>query len=63
MITLVKAAFVIAYEGGDHAIIRDGEVAYEGDSIVYVGKAFPGTPDTVVDVTIKFVGNGVVMLG
>lgn len=49
MITLVKAAFVIAYANGDHAIIRNGEVAYEGDSIIYVGKAFPGTPDAVID--------------
>lgn len=49
MITLVRARFVVAYEHGDHAIIRNGEVAYEGDRIVFVGKAFPGTPDRVID--------------
>lgn len=49
MITLVKAGFVIAYESGDHVIIRNGEVAYEGDSIIFVGKAFSGTPDQVID--------------
>jgi cytosine/adenosine deaminase-related metal-dependent hydrolase len=49
MITLVRAAFVIAYEHGDHAIIRNGEVAYEGDSIVFVGKGFPGAPDSIIE--------------
>ncbi|MET3898902.1 cytosine/adenosine deaminase-related metal-dependent hydrolase [Devosia sp. UYZn731] len=49
MITLVKAAFVVGYEDGDHVIIRNGEVAYEGDTIIFVGKAFLGTPDTVID--------------
>lgn len=49
MITLVKAEFVIAYEHGDHVIIRDGEVAYEGDTIIFVGKSFEGAPDRVID--------------
>lgn len=49
MITLVRAAFVVAYEQGDHAIIRKGEVAYDGDTIIFVGKSFPGTPDKLMD--------------
>lgn len=49
MITLVRARFVVAYADGDHSIIRNGEVAYEGDSIVFVGRSFPGTPDTVIE--------------
>jgi 8-oxoguanine deaminase len=49
MITLVKAAFVIAYEAGDHVILRDGEVAYEDDSIIFVGRGFAGTADKVID--------------
>lgn len=49
MITLVKAAFVIGYEHGDHVVIANGAVAYEGDSIIFVGRDFPGTPDRVID--------------
>ena len=49
MITLVKAAFVVAYEAGDHVILRDGEVAYEDDSIIFVGRGFTGTADKVID--------------
>lgn len=49
MITLIRAQFVVAYEHGDHAVIRDGEVAYADDRIVFVGKDFPGTPDRVIE--------------
>lgn len=49
MITLVKSAFVVAYQNGDHVIIRNGEVAFEGDTIIFVGKSFEGTPDWVTD--------------
>lgn len=49
MITLVKARFVIAYAKGDHAILHNGQVACEGNRIVYVGKSFEGMPDRVID--------------
>ena len=49
MITLVKASFVIGFEDGDHAIIPNGEVAYENNRIVFVGRAFPGAADRVMD--------------
>ncbi len=62
MITLVKAAFVVAYEQGDHVIIRDGEVAYEGDSIIFVGKSFAGTPDAVIDAGDAILGPGFIDL-
>jgi 8-oxoguanine deaminase len=62
MITLVKAAFVIAYENGDHVVIRNGEVAYKGASIVFVGKGFPGTPDKVIDAGDAILGPGFIDL-
>ncbi|MDB5531046.1 MAG: N-ethylammeline chlorohydrolase [Devosia sp.] len=62
MITLVRAAFVIGYEGGDHVIIRDGEVAYEGETIIFVGKSFPGTPDKVIDAGEAILGPGFIDL-
>jgi 8-oxoguanine deaminase len=49
MITLVKAAFVIGFESGDHVIIPNGEVAYEGYHIIFAGRDFPGTADKLVD--------------
>jgi len=62
MITLVRAAFVIAYENGDHAVIRNGEVAYEGDSIIFVGKRFDRAPDRVIDAGDAILGPGFIDL-
>ena len=42
MITRVKGSYVIGYNGADHEIIRDGEVVYENDTIIYVGKHYEG---------------------
>lgn len=49
MITLVKAAFVIGFERGDHVIIPNGEVAYQDQDIIFVGRGFGGAADTVID--------------
>lgn len=49
MITLVSARFVIAYARGDHAILENGQVAFEGNRIVYVGRKFEGTADRIID--------------
>ena len=42
MITRVKGSYVIGYNGADHEIIRDGEVVYENDTSIYVGKHYEG---------------------
>lgn len=62
MITLVRAAFVVAFERGDHIIIRNGEVAYDGDRTIFVGKSFPGTPDAVIDAGEAILGPGFIDL-
>lgn len=49
MTLLVKAAFVIGYADGDHAIIPNGEVAVEGGRIAFVGRNYPGRVDRVID--------------
>ena len=58
MITLLKAAFVIGFEHGDHVIIPNGEVAYRDQDIVFVGRDFDGTVDRVIDA-----GNAIVSPG
>lgn len=49
MRTKRKARYVLAFDGSDHALLRDGEVVYEDDSIVFVGRDFPGDCDVTVD--------------
>lgn len=58
MITKIKAAYVIGYNGNDHEILTDAEVVYKDDTIIYVGKCYEGQADKVEDA-----GNAVVMPG
>lgn len=58
MITRIKGAYVIGFDGEDHEIITDGEVVYENDTIIYVGKHYEGQTDHTEDV-----GNAVIMPG
>ena len=37
MITKIKAAYVVGFDGVGHEIITNGEVVYENDTILYVG--------------------------
>ncbi|ANE45189.1 ethylammeline chlorohydrolase [Paenibacillus swuensis] len=49
MKTLIKGAFVIGFDGQDHVVYPDGEVVYEGNTIVFVGHDYPGEADEVID--------------
>lgn len=58
MITRIKGKYVVGFDGADHEMIVDGEVVYEGDTILYVGKHYEGMVDCTEDI-----GNGVIMPG
>ena len=60
MITLVKGSWVVGYDGKNHRLITDGEVAYEEDRITYIGKHFNGKPDQVIDAKGKLVSPGLI---
>lgn len=58
-ITLIyNAAFVIGCEGDEHYILKGGEVAYKGNTIIYVGKHYEGAVDEKIDA-----GQGLVIPG
>ena len=42
MPTKLTARFVIGHADGDHVIYPDGEIVYDGDTIVFVGHRYPG---------------------
>ena len=46
---LTNNSFVVGYRNNGHVLIKNGELAYEGNKIVYVGKKYPGKADNVVD--------------
>jgi 5-methylthioadenosine/S-adenosylhomocysteine deaminase len=47
--TLIRAGYVIAFDGRGHRLLRDGAVVLEGDRIVHVGPRFEGSADDTVD--------------
>jgi 5-methylthioadenosine/S-adenosylhomocysteine deaminase len=58
MRTRIAATWIVAYERGKHALFRDGEVVFEGNRIIYVGKAFDGHVDKTIAATGKLVAPG-----
>jgi cytosine/adenosine deaminase-related metal-dependent hydrolase len=46
-----NAAWVIAWDAtaGTHVYLRDADLAFSGNTIVHVGKSWPGTADTTID--------------
>ena len=58
MRTRINASWVIGHANGQHQLIRDGVVVYEGNRIVYVGKRFEGHVDKVIEARNKLAAPG-----
>jgi len=58
MRTKIEATWVVGHERGQHQLIRDGVVVYEGNTILHVGKAFEGHVDHTMSATDKLVAPG-----
>jgi 5-methylthioadenosine/S-adenosylhomocysteine deaminase len=46
---VIRAGWVVAFDGARHRLLRDGVVVLEGERIVHVGRAFDGGADEIVD--------------
>lgn len=49
MKTKLKGRYVIGYDGYDHVILKNAEVVYENETIIYVGKNYRLDVDEVID--------------
>lgn len=47
--TRIDAGVIVAFQDGEHRILRDGVVVVEGNEIVHVGKTFEGRADRTID--------------
>ena len=56
--TRIKATHIIAYDGEKHRYLKDGEVVFQGDEILFVGKKFAGEMDSTIDASRKVVAPG-----
>jgi 5-methylthioadenosine/S-adenosylhomocysteine deaminase len=58
MRTKIAATWIVGHSKGRHALIRDGEVVFEGNRIVHVGAGFEGSVDRTIDAKGKLVAPG-----
>jgi cytosine/adenosine deaminase-related metal-dependent hydrolase len=60
--TKLKSKYIIAYNGWKHVYLIDGELVYEGTSIIYVGKNFAGTCEREIDYGTALISPGFIDL-
>jgi len=57
-VTKIKASFIIAFDGEKHRYLRDGELAFEQDRILYVGQKYEGPVERTINASGKVVSPG-----
>jgi cytosine/adenosine deaminase-related metal-dependent hydrolase len=62
MRTRLTADWVVGHEAGRHCLIPGGQVVYEGDRIVFVGRDFPGAVDESHDCGAALIAPGFIDL-
>jgi cytosine/adenosine deaminase-related metal-dependent hydrolase len=60
--TRVRARYVIAWDGTSQRTLRDGEVVFRGDTILFVGRGFEGPIDVEIDGGNAVLGPGFIDL-
>jgi imidazolonepropionase-like amidohydrolase len=53
--TAIEGGLLVAFDGTEHRLLREGVLVYEGDRIVYVGPTYAGPRARTVDARGKLV--------
>jgi len=56
--TIIEGGYVVSYDGGQHRLLRQGVVVFEGDEILHVGPSYSGEVDHKIDAKGKLVSPG-----
>jgi len=62
MITLLRGGWVATWDGSRHLVFARGEVAFQGDQMLYAGPRFDGQADRVIDRPEWFICPGFINL-
>jgi cytosine/adenosine deaminase-related metal-dependent hydrolase len=62
MKTKITGAFVVGFDGTDHVIYPNGEVVYEGDTIIFVGQHYGAAVDQTIDAGLALISPGLIDL-
>lgn len=60
--TKITGRFVVAHDGNNHRLLRDGEVVFKDDTIVFVGRGHSAPVDAVIDTGNAVIGPGFIDL-
>jgi cytosine/adenosine deaminase-related metal-dependent hydrolase len=60
--TRIRSRYVIAWDGTTHRTLRDGEVVYRNDTILFVGRGYDGPVDVEIDGGNSVLGPGFIDL-
>ena len=58
--TLIKGGWIIAFDGRSHRLLREGEVVFQGNEIIYVGPKYDGDADDRIDAVGKVISPGLI---
>lgn len=62
MKTLVKAKYIIAFNGKEHVLLNNGQLVFENEQIIYIGDNYPGHYDTLIDESDNLLSPGFIDL-
>ena len=60
MTTLIDGGVVVGYRDGGHVLMRGGQVVYDGNTILFVGRHYDGAVDERIDARDKLVIPGLI---
>ena len=61
-ITLLRGGWLAGWDGSRHQILERGEIAFQGDEIIYAGPQFNGRADEIIDEPEWFICPGFITL-
>jgi cytosine/adenosine deaminase-related metal-dependent hydrolase len=62
LITAIEGGYIVAFNGEEHRILKDGVVVFEEDRINFVGKSYSGPVDKKIDARKSLVTPGFICL-
>ena len=62
MATSIRARYVVGHDGTDHRLLRDAEIVFENEAIVYVGRDYQGAIERRIDAGNALAGPGFIDL-
>jgi cytosine/adenosine deaminase-related metal-dependent hydrolase len=58
--TAIRAGWIVAFDGAQHRLLRDGVVIIEGETILHVGPRFDGHVDETIDASERVLTPGLI---